>query len=48
MYGNCPDHQIHGDACKHCLVVRLRERDPAVVKALTQLVPAPGPSVGVA
>ena len=48
MYCDCPDRQIHGDACNHCLVVRLHSGDPLAVKALRQLVPAPGRSVRVA
>ena len=47
-YCNCPDAQVRGPGCKHALLVRLLGGDPAVVVALRQLVPAPGPSVSAA
>ncbi len=45
---DCFDAQRNGDGCKHSLLVRLLGGDPEVVKALRQLVPAPGRSVRVA
>ncbi len=42
---DCLDSQFTGDNCKHSLVTRLHSGDPLVVKALRQLVPAPGRSV---
>ncbi len=45
---DCADYSLRGDACKHCLVVRLHSGDPLAVKTLRQLVPAPGRSVRVA
>ena len=42
-YCDCLDAQVSdGDACKHSLLVRLRAGDKEVVRALRQLVPAPG------
>ena len=42
---DCFDAKVHGDGCKHALLVRLLGGDPEVVKALRQLVPAPARSV---
>ena len=47
-YCSCPDGQVRGPGCKHCLLVRLLNGDPEVVKALRQLVPAPARSMRVA
>ena len=38
---DCFDAQIHGDGCKHSLLVRLLGGDPEVALALRQLVPQP-------
>ena len=38
---DCIDVIRAGDSCKHSLLVRLMEGDPAVVAALRQLVPGP-------
>ncbi len=45
---DCFDAQVHGDGCRHSLLVRLLGGDPEVVRAVRQLVPAPGRSVRVA
>ncbi len=42
---DCLDSQFTGDNCKHSLATKLQSGDPAVVKALRQLVPAPARSV---
>ncbi len=42
---DCLDSQFTGDNCKHSLATRLHGGDPAVVKALRQLVVAPARSV---
>ena len=47
-YCDCVDAQVRGPGCKHSLLVRLLGGDPEVVKALRELVPAPGRSVRVA
>ncbi len=36
---DCFDFRIHGDKCKHSLLVRLLGGDEAVVKALPEIVP---------
>ena len=38
---DCWDSRIHGDGCKHSLIVRLLGGDEEVVRALRQLIPAP-------
>ena len=38
---DCFDAQVHGDGCKHSLLVRLLGGDPEVVLALRQLVAKP-------
>ena len=47
-YCDCVDAQARGPGCKHCLLVKLLNGDPEVVKALRQLVPAPARSMRVA
>ncbi len=40
---DCFDFRIHGDGCKHSLLVRLLGGDEAVVRALREIVPnSPG------
>ena len=36
---DCFDFHIHGDGCKHSLIVRLLGGDEAVVRALREIVP---------